>query len=71
MLVSDSGCGLPEAELEQIFQPFYTTRKNGIGLGLSNVVRVIEQHGGSIEVESKVNQGTIFRVVLPWQKESK
>ncbi len=71
MVVSDSGCGLPEAELEQIFQPFYTTRKNGIGLGLSNVVRVIEQHGGSIEVESKVNQGTIFRVVLPWQKELK
>ncbi len=71
MIVTDSGCGLPEVELEQIFQPFYTTRKNGIGLGLSNVVRVIEQHGGSIEVESKVNQGTIFRVVLPWQKELK
>lgn len=71
MVVIDSGCGLSEAELEQIFQPFYTTRKNGIGLGLSIVVRVIEQHGGSIEVESKVNRGTIFRVTLPWQKELK
>ncbi len=71
VVVADSGCGLPEAELGQIFQPFYTTRKNGIGLGLSNVARVIEQHGGSIEVESKINRGTIFRVVLPWQKELK
>jgi len=69
--VVDSGCGMREDELEQIFQPFFTTRKNGIGLGLSNVARVIEQHGGSIGVESKINQGTIFRVVLPWQKELK
>ncbi len=71
MVVADSGCGVSEVELGQIFQPFYTTRENGIGLGLSNVVRVLEQHGGSITVESKINQGTIFRVALPWQKELK
>lgn len=69
IVVVDSGCGMPEAELEQIFQPFYTTRKNGIGLGLSNVARVIEQHDGSIAVESRINQGTIFTVALPWKKE--
>lgn len=69
MVVADSGCGMLEVELEQIFQPFFTTRQNGIGLGLSNVARVIEQHGGTIGVESKINQGTIFRITLPWQKE--
>jgi PAS domain S-box-containing protein len=71
IILSDSGCGMRKDELEQIFQPFYTTRKNGIGLGLSNVARVIEQHGGTIGVESRINQGTIFTVALPWQKELK
>ncbi len=71
IVVADSGCGIREVELELIFQPFYTTRENGIGLGLSNVARVIEQHGGSISVESKINQGTTFMVALPWQKELK
>ena len=70
MVVSDSGCGMREDELELIFQPFYTTRENGIGLGLSNVDRVIEEHGGSISVVSQINRGTTFMVALPWQKES-
>lgn len=63
--VADSGCGLEEKDLEQIFQPFFTTRKNGIGLGLSNVARVVEQHGGRIEVLSEPGRGALFKVVLP------
>ncbi|MBN2706288.1 MAG: PAS domain S-box protein, partial [Deltaproteobacteria bacterium] len=63
--VADNGCGLGAAEIGQIFQPFYTTRKNGIGLGLSNVARVVEEHGGHIEVASEPGRGTVFKVVLP------
>ncbi len=71
IVVADNGCGMGEDELGQIFQPFYSTRRNGIGLGLSNVARVIEQHGGLIKVESTINRGTTFTVELPWQKELK
>ena len=63
--IRDNGCGLREPELQQIFQPFYTTRKNGIGLGLSIVARVIEQHEGSIKAESEIARGTTFKVTLP------
>ncbi len=65
IIITDSGCGLPETELQKIFQPFYTTRENGIGLGLSIVSRVIEQHDGSIKVESEPARGTTFMVALP------
>ncbi len=65
IVVVDSGCGLSEPELQQIFQPFYTTRENGIGLGLSIVARVIEQHEGLIKAESEVGRGTTFKVTLP------
>jgi len=71
IVVTDNGCGMGEDELGQIFHPFYSTRRNGIGLGLSNVARVIDQHGGLIKVESKLHQGTTFTVELPWQKELK
>ncbi len=70
IVVADSGCGIRAEDREQIFQPFFTTRESGIGLGLSNVVRVIEQHSGSIRVESEINRGTTFTVILPWQKET-
>jgi signal transduction histidine kinase len=65
IVVTDSGCGLSEPELQQIFQPFYTTRENGIGLGLSIVARVIEQHEGLIKAESEIGRGTTFKVTLP------
>jgi len=68
VVVADSGCGLGDAELGQIFQPFYTTKKNGIGLGLSNVFRVVEQHGGFITVTSELARGTVFKVWLPCLK---
>jgi PAS domain S-box-containing protein len=69
VVVTDTGCGIRAEDQEQIFQPFYSTRENGIGLGLSNVVRVVEQHSGNIRVESEINRGTTFTVILPWQKE--
>jgi len=61
----DNGCGIPEEELGRIFEPYHTTKTNGNGLGLMIVRRIIQEHGGEIEVLSKVNAGTCFRIRLP------
>jgi two-component system, sporulation sensor kinase E len=63
--VADTGKGIPEEQLNQIFEPFYTTKKKGTGLGLMIVQRIVRGHGGHIEVESQVGRGTTFRVWLP------
>jgi signal transduction histidine kinase len=64
---ADTGIGIPEAQLDKIFEPFFTTRLegDGTGLGLSISYMIIRNHGGHIEVESKVGEGTTFRVLLP------
>ena len=63
--VSDTGGGIPEEKINRIFEPFYTTKKKGSGLGLMIVQRIVREHGGQIELESRVNQGTTFRIWLP------
>ena len=63
--VSDSGHGVSEIELRSIFRPFYSTKPDGTGLGLPFCRRVVEEHGGEIKVESKLNKGTVFRITLP------
>jgi len=62
--ISDSGCGIPPENLAQVFNPFFTTRANGIGLGLSVSYGIVRGHGGDISVESAVGRGTTFRVTL-------
>ncbi|HMZ20220.1 MAG TPA: ATP-binding protein [Blastocatellia bacterium] len=63
--VTDTGTGiLPEA-MEQIFEPYYSTKETGIGLGLPLTKKIIEEHGGQIRVESEVGLGTTFVVTLP------
>ncbi|MEW6297709.1 MAG: ATP-binding protein [Thermodesulfobacteriota bacterium] len=63
--VYDTGAGIPAAQQEQIFDPFFTTKETGTGLGLFIVHQIISEHGGSIEVDSTVGQGTRFRIRLP------
>jgi PAS domain S-box-containing protein len=63
--VSDTGRGIPPEQINHIFEPFYTTKKKGTGLGLMIVQRIVRQHGGHIELESHVGQGTTFRIRLP------
>jgi PAS domain S-box-containing protein len=62
--VIDSGKGIPSDEIKDIFNPFYTSKSRGAGLGLSKVYMIIEEHGGFITVNSSVNQGTRMRVFL-------
>ena len=66
MTVSDTGRGIPEERLASIFRPFYTTRGNGTGLGLSLVRRIVEDHHGRIDVTSVVGKGSTFEVLLPF-----
>lgn len=63
--VSDTGCGIPQENLKKIFDPLFTTKAKGIGLGLSVCRSIVDRHGGSIEVESEVGKGTTFTVSLP------
>lgn len=61
----DNGCGIPSSQINTIFDPFVTYKENGTGLGLSSAKRITEAHGGSIEVESSSESGTVFTVTLP------
>ncbi|MBI5199077.1 MAG: PAS domain S-box protein [Nitrospirae bacterium] len=65
IVISDTGMGISEDKLKKIFHPFFTTKENGTGLGLSLVQKIILYHGGRIEVESKEGKGTTFRIALP------
>ena len=63
--VEDSGTGIPPEVQERLFDPFFTTKQSGTGLGLSIAARIVEKHAGAIRVQSGVNRGTTFGVVLP------
>ena len=63
--VTDTGGGIPQEQINRIFEPFYTTKKKGSGLGLMIVQRIVRAHNGRIELESHVGRGTTFRIWLP------
>jgi two-component system, sporulation sensor kinase E len=61
----DTGHGIAPEQIGRIFEPYYTSKKDGSGLGLMIVQRIVREHGGTIEVESNVGRGTTFRIKLP------
>ena len=63
--IQDSGVGIPGEDIDKLFNPFFSTREGGVGLGLSITHRIIDQHDGKIEVESAPGKGTLFTVWLP------
>ncbi len=65
IIISDTGQGLDEYGLRMIFKPFYSTKPDGTGLGLSFCRRVIEKHGGEITASSELGKGTTFTIILP------
>lgn len=65
LLFSDEGCGMPEDVRKKIFDPYFTTKSGGFGLGLASVHSIVSRHGGHIEAQSKVGAGTTFTLYLP------
>jgi PAS domain S-box-containing protein len=65
LALSDTGCGISESEIDRVFEFYYTTKDEGTGLGLSIVQRIIYQHGGHLDVDSRVGEGTTFYIYLP------
>ncbi|SHE75200.1 two-component system sensor histidine kinase AtoS [Desulforamulus putei] len=63
--IKDTGCGVPEELLDKLFDPFFSTRAKGTGLGLTIADEIIRAHGGSIEIKSKEGLGTTVRILLP------
>jgi signal transduction histidine kinase len=63
--ISDTGAGIEPEHLPHLFEPFYTTRPKGTGLGLFVAHGIVQRHGGSIEVVSAPGRGTRFRILLP------
>jgi two-component system nitrogen regulation sensor histidine kinase NtrY len=65
VVVADDGPGIPAAEREKLFLPYYSTKRRGSGLGLAIVRRIVAEHGGSIEVGDNTPRGTRFTIDLP------
>jgi len=67
--VIDRGAGIDPKDRNSIFNPFFTTKKEGVGLGLAIVSKIVDEHGGKIAVESELGKGSVFRVLLPVEGE--
>ena len=69
VVLCDTGKGIPDELMEKIFQPFFTTKGKGTGLGLAVSKRIVEEHGGSIAVSNNVSGGVTFAITLPVKAE--
>jgi signal transduction histidine kinase len=65
IFITDIGCGIPEQNMKKLFEPLYSARARGIGLGLSVSKNLVETNKGSIKVESSEGKGSTFTVILP------
>jgi two-component system sensor histidine kinase HydH len=63
--ILDRGAGIPKEHVENIFNPFFTTKSDGVGLGLAIVSKIVDEHGGSLRVESEAGHGSAFLVFFP------
>ncbi|HYF68041.1 MAG TPA: ATP-binding protein [Ohtaekwangia sp.] len=68
--ISDNGCGIPSEILSKLFEPYFTSKRNGMGLGLASTLNIVQAHGGTIDVQSEVNAGSKFIVSIPKIKET-
>ncbi len=68
--ISDNGCGIADSDIPKIFEPYFTTKFNGSGLGLMAINRIVREHGGEIKVSSTEDVGTTFKIELPISKRS-
>lgn len=65
LIVKDNGSGIPEDNLSRLFEPYFTSKRNGMGLGLASALNIIQSHKAQIDVISTVNVGTTFTISFP------
>lgn len=65
LCVSDTGCGMTEDQMSKIFEPYFTTKSTGTGLGLTNLYKIVKQHGGDVVVHSTLGEGSEFTIQIP------
>ncbi|HEX8424494.1 MAG TPA: ATP-binding protein, partial [Pyrinomonadaceae bacterium] len=68
LTIADTGCGMTPEQVDKVFEPFYTTKTQGLGLGMPYAKKVIEQHHGAIHIESRQQAGTQITIELPAEK---
>jgi signal transduction histidine kinase len=68
--IRDEGPGIAPALMDKLFQPFFTTKQNGTGLGLANVKKIVELHGGTVHVENPAKGGALFIIRIPLRIDS-
>ena len=71
IIISDNGCGMKSETVSKIFEPYFTTKANGTGLGMTMVYKIIKEFSGDIHVESQEGKGTVFTMVFPLQQDGK
>ena len=69
--ISDNGCGMKEETVSRIFEPYFTTKANGTGLGMTMVYKIVKEFSGDISVESQEGKGTVFTMIFPLQQDEK
>lgn len=63
--ITDRGCGISEENMSRLFEPYFTSKRNGLGLGLASTLNILQSHKANVEVNSTVNVGTTFTITLP------
>ncbi len=71
ILFSDNGCGMSEETVSRIFEPYFTTKANGTGIGMAMSYKIIKEFSGDISVESKLGEGSVFKIILPVPQKDK
>jgi C4-dicarboxylate-specific signal transduction histidine kinase len=64
VIISDNGCGISEENISRLFEPYFTSKRNGMGLGLASTLNIIQSNKGSIDVKSELNIGTSFIITF-------
>ena len=65
MSIKDTGCGISNQNIKRVFDPFFSTKHENSGLGLSLVLNIMGEHNGRVDIESEPNEGTQFKLLLP------
>ena len=65
LVISDNGCGISDEDISRMFEPYFTQKRNGVGLGLTFTLNILQAHKANIEVTSRIGAGTAFNITFP------